>query len=84
MPYLATAALVGWLIYSWQVAVCLIMVCGVISLFYAGALAGPAQAKVVKCFAGLVLAMTLVMIGIANQRPADNEGMLKTCASVQC
>ena len=84
MGYLATAALIGWLLYSWSVALGLIMVCGVISLFYAGALEGDAQSKVVRCFAGMVLVMTLVMVGVVTQRIAyENDGP-KTCAAVQC
>ncbi len=83
MTYLAAAALLGWLIYSWSVALCLTMVCGVISLFYAGALTGAAETKVRRCFSMLVLALTLVMIGIATERVTGGGGP-KVCNRVEC
>jgi len=85
MPYLALAALIGWLLYSWKIAAMLCLVCGVISLFYAGAVTGPAQDNVIKTFSAIVLGLSLVMLGIITTTPTSpDEDSPKLCNRAEC
>jgi hypothetical protein len=84
MLTLAGVSLVFWAFYSWPIALGLWAMCGVIALFYAGAVTGDARSRVLKVFAVLVVAMTVVMVGIVTQRPSDNEGAPRMCNRVEC
>ena len=58
--------------------------CGVIALFYAGAVTGPAEERVKKVFSALVLALTMIMLGVVNTPSGDREDAPRACNRVEC
>lgn len=83
MGYAAAAILLGWCFFSWKIGVGLAVMCGVIAIFYAGALKGEAQAKVVKAFSITVFVVSALMIGAVTQGVIDPE-QPKMCGNVAC
>ncbi|CAK0755448.1 hypothetical protein CCP3SC15_2070003 [Gammaproteobacteria bacterium] len=84
LPYLAVAALLAWLFYSWKVAVGLALMCGAIAIFYGAVIKGEADRKVSRTFAILVLILSAVLLGVAMQRSDDDSEEPKRCNQVYC
>lgn len=85
MIYLAIAALLAWLLYSWQIGIGLGVMCGIIALFYGAALPGNADAKVIRTFSVLVLVLSVIMVGVLTQKAADHDAdQPKLCSGVPC
>ena len=85
MNTLTVVTLLGWFIYSWKIAFVLFLMSFVIALFYSGADEGGADSKVFRTFSIIVLALSLVMIGIATSQVEDGESERpKMCSHMHC
>lgn len=88
--YAALAALLAWLaFYGWKISVALGFLCGVIALFYGAALEGrgmTADARVARTFSALVLALSLMMLGVlmASSGDEDEMNISRICNGMQC
>ena len=84
LPILATCVLVAWMIYSVEIGIGLGVMCMVIAAFYAGTLSGPADKKTLKTFSVLVLALSILMIGIVNHETRYEDAGPRMCSGVAC
>lgn len=80
---LAGTALMWWVFYSITIAIALATMCGVIAAFYAGALDGPADEKVLRLFSILVLALSVVLVGVMAPHSSEDPGP-RMCNRVEC
>ena len=84
MTTIAIAVLCLWALYAWKIAVALSAMSMLIALFYAGALDGYANEKVLKAFCILVFALSAAMVGVLATPPEGDAPEIKYCGSVQC
>lgn len=82
MRYIAIAAILAWLVYSPKIAIGILLLAGLIAPFYCAAIHGSAKEKLVKTFAAIVLALSVLLVGIVNHESAD--GGPKMCNRVEC
>lgn len=81
---MAGGALLGWFGYDWKLGLMLLVLCGFVALFYGGALTGPTDEKVRKAFCWMILAMTLIAIGVVNQTDRGTEDSPRMCGRIEC
>ena len=82
LPAVAAVVLTAWAVYSPAIALGLLFLCGAISVFYAGALKGRADEKVLRLFSILVLILSIAMAGAFNS-PLEDSGP-RMCSGVAC
>lgn len=78
------ATLVGWFVYDWKLGLMVTIMAGFVALFYSAALPNLAGAKVKKTFAWVVIAMSLIAIGVVNQTDRGTEDSPRMCGRVEC
>ena len=85
MIYVTGGILALWAIYSWQIALTLIVICWLISIFYCGAISGEAQTKAIKTFCAIVIVMSLIMLGaVRSDSPDGDSDAVKYCNAQAC
>lgn len=85
LRYLSYAALIGWLIYSWPLALAVAGISGFITLFYSAAIDGRADDKVNRTFHFAVITLSvIVLLMIGNHEVIESEDQQKYCSGVQC
>ena len=85
MIYVTAGVLVLWAIYSWALALALVLICFLIAIFYCGSISGEAQAKVIKTFCIVVIAVSLMMMGaIGNYATDGDQDAVKYCNAQAC
>ena len=77
------AILALWFVYSWKIGLALAIVCFVPALFYSASIPGGADEKMKKTFTAILIAMSLLMVGVINQSPEDPD-QPKMCGRVEC
>ena len=84
---ISAAAVIGWLIFSWPVALAIVGLSLFIAMFYSGCLEGPADEKAEKVLCFTIIFVSIVALGAFGdrEREAENDqGVPRMCMHVQC
>ena len=88
LRYFSCAALIGWLIYSWPIALGIVAFSLFIAMFYAGCIDGKADEKVEKTLCFTIIVVSILALGAFGTRSHDDSGAEygapKMCMHVQC